>query len=590
MNTCKYASLMVYSTNMNKLENRGFKEKWRSVNNAGVSLEVRKRILQKGEPTIKMHMEADGVKAEVVLKYFDFISKGHHRDNTYFRFISGNNVDVYSRAVKFINDEYLKEFDKQWNKTLYHLLNKPSKNKSMLNLGMYQPKKDESYGIYNITSPSQILNAKLRQNDITGLQLAKAAGIDEATLYRHLKGTSPISRENAISYAKALGCDPAEILFNPLMVPTWGVVALSDMTSHGKRAVYAGEVTPMDRGDLVSCPREIYRPDVHAIRLKGGNYNNAVAFYYHANEKEKPHNGELVVAGIRIKNFENTETRLRYFIGIWEIKGSKINLLNMDPDAGDVAGIDPDEDMNSFDDIKGFVEENRYVITDIKIPEFVAPIVSVINQGVLSNEKLRQEIIKDHLDQITKVRAKEQLEKIVEEKQKAMLDKVKQTKKLEAEVERTYQSLKKLMTQYPDVATDEGKDTVLYEFKKNAPKGKLIIQPVGQDVDDIEVPGFLKKKERYSGKPIEDVVLSKAEIAHIDSVFAKGEAITLFEIDELINKYKGSMYLQEKLKNDPSMRSLFDGGLDMDAIFEETRIEKSKKKKKIIKYYEDKIA
>jgi len=44
------------------------------------------------------------------------------------------------------------------------------------------------------------------------------------------------------------------------------------------------------------------------------------------------------------------------------------------------------------------------------------------------------------------------------------------------------------------------------------------------------------------------------------------------------------------LKNDPSMRSLFDGGLDMDAIFEETRIEKSKKKKKIIKYYEDKIA
>ena len=153
------------------------------------------------------------------------------------------------------------------------------------------------------------------------------------------------------------------------------------------------------------------------------------------------------------------------------------------------------------------------------------------------------------------------------------------------------------MTQYPDVVTDTGRDTILYEFKKNAPKGKLIIQPVAQDKDDIEVPEFLQKdikerfyKERYTSRPIEDVVLSKDETAHIDSIFAKGDSITLFEIDELINKYKGSMYLQEKFKNDPAMRKLFDGGLDLDALFEEGRIEKSKKKRKKIKYYEDKIA
>ena len=42
------------------------------------------------------------------------------------------------------------------------------------------------------------------------------------------------------------------------------------------------------------------------------------------------------------------------------------------------------------------------------------------------------------------------------------------------------------------------------------------------------------------------------------------------------------MYLQEKLKNDPTMKKLFDGGLDMDAMFEETRIEKSKNKVKNI--------
>ena len=602
---------MVYSTNMNKLENRGFKEDWRNQNRGGVSLEVKKRILQKGEPTIEMKMTDDGVTAEVVLKYFDFISKDHHRDNTYFRIISGNNVDVYSRAVKFINDEYLKDFDKRWNKTLYHLLNKPSKNKSMLNLGTYQPKKDESFGLYNVVSPAQILSAKFRQSNLTGLQLAKAAGIDEGTLYRHLKGTSPISRENAISYAKALGCDPAEILFNPLMVPTWGDADLSEMTSYAKRSVYAGEIVSMDREELVSCPREIYRPDVHAIRLHGGNYNNAVAFYYHSNEKEKPHNGELVIVGIRIKNFGKTEeTRLRYFIGIWEIKGSAFNLINMDPDAGDVAGLDPDEDINSFDDIKAVVEANRYVITDFK-PEFVAPVVSVINPGLLSNEKKRQEIIKDHLNQITKVRAKEQVDQALTQQQEALLyhqKKVldnhykvqKNQKDMEQkikELERKHKNLQKLYSGYADAVVDTGKDTVLYEFKRNAPKGKLIIQPISQDKDDFEIPELLQKdikkrfyKERYTGRPIEDVVLSKDETAHIDSVFAKGDTITLFEIDELINKYRGSMYLQEKLKNDPTMKKLFDGGLDMSAMFEEARIEKSKKKRKKIKYYEDKIA
>ena len=89
-------------------------------------------------------------------------------------------------------------------------------------------------------------------------------------------------------------------------------------------------------------------------------------------------------------------------------------------------------------------------------------------------------------------------------------------------------------------------------------------------------------KEKYSGLPLKDIVLTKEEIAHIDTVFAKGDNITLFEMDELINKYRGSVYLQEKLKNDPAMRKLFGDGLDMDASFEEARIEKSKNKVKNI--------
>ena len=176
----------------------------------------------------------------------------------------------------------------------------------------------------------------------------------------------------------------------------------------------------------------------------------------------------------------------------------------MDPDAGDVAGIDPDEDMNSFDDIKGFVEENRYVITDIKTPEFVAPVVSIVNPALLTDEKKRQEIIKDHLNQITKVRAKEQVDQALTESQetilyhqKKVLDnhyKVQKTQRdMEQKIkdlERKHKDLQKLYSRYADVVTGTGKDTVLYEFKRNAPKGKLIIQPISQDKDDIEVPEF----------------------------------------------------------------------------------------------------
>ena len=41
-------------------------------------------------------------------------------------------------------------------------------------------------------------------------------------------------------------------------------------------------------------------------------------------------------------------------------------------------------------------------------------------------------------------------------------------------------------------------------------------------------------KEKYSGLPLKDIVLTKDEIAHIDTIFAKGDNITLFEVDELI--------------------------------------------------------
>ena len=81
-------------------------------------------------------------------------------------------------------------------------------------------------------------------------------------------------------------------------------------------------------------------------------------------------------------------------------------------------------------------------------------------------------------------------------------------------------------------------------------------------------------KEKISGLPVEDIELTKGEIRDIDRVFAQGDKISLVDIDRLIFQYRGSIYLQEKLKHDPAMLKLFPdgGGLNMDASFEEARL------------------
>ena len=134
----------------------------------------------------------------------------------YTRIIAGPSEDVYKLAAKQASRISLslgQKFNDAWQKTLMQILNRPSKNKSILNLGVYQNKK-ESFGIYDITSPSVLLQKQLTKSGITQQVLAALSKVDEVTLWRHLKGTYEISREAAIKYAKALGCDPVEILFN----------------------------------------------------------------------------------------------------------------------------------------------------------------------------------------------------------------------------------------------------------------------------------------------------------------------------------------------------------------------------------------
>ena len=95
--------------------------------------------------------------------------------------------------------------------------------------------------------------------------------------------------------------------------------------------------------------------------------------------------------------------------------------------------------------------------------------------------------------------------------------------------------------------------------------------------NDYEIPKFLSKnesqeiktKENLSGLPFVDIQITKEQKKEIDDVMAKKE-VRLFEIDELVNKYRGSYYLELAFKNSTHMKEL--GLDDLSGTFEEARL------------------
>lgn len=349
-------------------------------------------------PTIEMKLLEDVVKATVKFNFVYLkknIAENKIHSEKYTRIISGASEKVYKLAAKQASRISLtlsSKFNDEWQRCLMNLLNKPSKNKSILNLGIY---KKDGYGIYDVTHPSVLLTNKLNSSDIKQKTLASLSGVDETTLWRHLNGTAEISRDVAVKYAKALGCDPVEILFNDLSVPVWGSTDTQEMASIEKLSVYASEIIASKNLDNIKCPREIYRPDVKAIVIDQPNsfYHNHVAFYYNSVEPIV-FEDQLVVVGTKLKNFNNNETRLRYFIGIYKKNknGKTVDLHTIDPEVINVSGITPDEDFHTFDDVVGEVDQQKIVIDDI-VPEFVAPVVALIDNSKVFNP-VKREILK----------------------------------------------------------------------------------------------------------------------------------------------------------------------------------------------------
>ena len=163
-----------------------FKDYWQPYFSRGlktknlVSTYIQKREL----PTIEMKLNNDVVKATVKFN-FVYIRKETSTSKMllehYTRIIDGPSDEVYKVSTKVASRIGLnleRQFNSLWNRTLTQLLNKPSKNKSILNLGHFRK---DGYGIYDIAEPSELLSRKLMSSGMKQKDLATLAGVDETT-------------------------------------------------------------------------------------------------------------------------------------------------------------------------------------------------------------------------------------------------------------------------------------------------------------------------------------------------------------------------------------------------------------------------
>ena len=315
-------------------------------------------------------------------------------------------------------------------------------------------------------SPHTLLGRAIQKTGTSTRQFAEKSGIKSATLYHHVRGgknSREISRDVAIEYAQKLNCDPVDLMFAKKSIPVWSKcnllknTALDDNYSPGRLFSYAAD----ENLETVVVPRDIYRSDIKAIKVeaKGSMYNNKVAFYYRASDKEQNVLNQLCVVGVEAlagpEEFTDA-TEERFYFGLYQENDGESNLINPDP----------------------FAKE-KYILKNFE-PIFVSPIILVLNpEAVVDQTELKnkipaeatvrqEELLRSQMEVLkakykvevehkaeamkyaeysvkAKKAAEEKIKKITEEQEKAtqeLMDKIKVVQKqIENEMSETRKSL-----------------------------------------------------------------------------------------------------------------------------------------------------
>ena len=103
------------------------------------------------------------------------------------------------------------------------------------------------------------LKALAKRASLSGVQIAEQMGLRPETVSRHLNGKQNISIEDAMRYAKILGCTAEEILFQRSLCPIIGELAPSGVFTHygqneSKINYLAGPISFQSYHGAYSCP------------------------------------------------------------------------------------------------------------------------------------------------------------------------------------------------------------------------------------------------------------------------------------------------------------------------------------------------
>ena len=238
------------------------------------------------------------------------------------KIIKGVESKVYKEASRYLKHTERNQLNREWKAA--------NKNKN-----------DTAY----------ILNDLFLTKNLNVKDLVSDKGI--STLYKILKGDLELTKKKAIEYADKLNIDPASLMFDAPQMTCWSNVNLKN-----------GKVFIPDYFETHDAPRELYSEDLKAIKVVGPDtspFNNWIAYYDHKNTVDADAHNKFCYVRERILGGPQQDDYLideyRYYLGIYQIYGTKRRILNIDPTA-DIKIIKDDVKPEAVSIIKSFKPEN----------------------------------------------------------------------------------------------------------------------------------------------------------------------------------------------------------------------------------------
>ena len=238
---------------------------------------------------------------------------------------------------------------------------------------------------YKQINPAKLIHSKLSEKGWDKKDLAdkmQKLGKDErqkqSTTYTHLSGERAVSRNVAIEYSKILGCDPVDLMFPKRTTVVWGKVNTKKEVETYNPFV-PGEIYPYTTSDKdmerVIVPRDIWKKNIKAVKIdaRGTIFDQQVGFYYFSNSKDEACMNKLCVVGATVHPvaIDPDYTETNYYLGLYENDKGTSNLINADP----------------------FVnEKNKYILKNFE-PNFISPVVCIVNPQTIVDETAKQSVI-----------------------------------------------------------------------------------------------------------------------------------------------------------------------------------------------------